>query len=195
MRQPGTSIVVFRQASLQEKIFQAEKDTKFSVVENVLSRKSSIKNCCHTKFSTQKLVMNEILNWLKRYLRISWHLVKASPVKPGWQRHSGRWLTTLHKALTPQVPMQGFLHFWFEQASFILQSLSTIHSGLHVGGFPIKPGKQEQTAWPFISRHWLFGPHGDGLQGCTSMGAKISIKYLSKFNYNIDYKYPLKLFS
>lgn len=26
-------------------------------------------------------------------------------------------------------------------------------------------GRQEQTAWPLISRHWLFGPQGEGTQG------------------------------
>lgn len=41
----------------------------------------------------------------------------------------------------------------------------TTHSGRQAGAFPAKPGKHEQTATPLFSRHWLFGPHGDGLHG------------------------------
>lgn len=59
------------------------------------------------------------------------------------------------------------------QASFGAHSELTMHSGLHVGGLPIKPGTQEQTAWLLISLHWLFGPQGDGLQGFLFSSAKI----------------------
>ena len=45
----------------------------------------------------------------------------------------------------------------------------TVHSGRHPGGLPTNEGRQEQTAWPFIWRHWLFGPQGVGMQG--SMGS------------------------
>lgn len=41
----------------------------------------------------------------------------------------------------------------------------TVHSGLQLGGLPKYVGKQEQTAWPLISRQALFGPHGDGIHG------------------------------
>lgn len=64
------------------------------------------------------------------------------------------------------------MHFWFAQAWFKGHSELVIHSGLHVGGLPMKPGTQEQTAWLLISLHWLFGPHGDGLQGCVTIGSK-----------------------
>lgn len=33
---------------------------------------------------------------------------------------------------------------------------------------------QEQTACPFIFRHWLFEPQGDGLQGSWTGGAVTS---------------------
>lgn len=46
-----------------------------------------------------------------------------------------------------------------------------VHSGLQVGGFPEYPGMHEQTATLFISRHWLFGPQGLGLQGLDGKGA------------------------
>lgn len=47
----------------------------------------------------------------------------------------------------------------------------TRHSGLHVGGVPINPCTQEHTDWPLISLHWLFGPHGVGLQGWVFWGS------------------------
>lgn len=38
-------------------------------------------------------------------------------------------------------------------ALFNGQSELVVHSGLHAGGVPIYSGRQEQTAWSFISRH------------------------------------------
>lgn len=46
-----------------------------------------------------------------------------------------------------------------------LHSELTTHSGLHLGGAPKKPTWQEQTARLFVTRHMLFGPHGDGSHG------------------------------
>jgi len=48
------------------------------------------------------------------------------------------------------------------------------HSGLQVGGLPIKPGTQEHTACALISLHWLLGPQGEGEQGLTGGGTKTS---------------------
>ena len=79
----------------------------------------------------------------------------------------GLWFTTLHLAPMPQVPGQGSLHFWLEQAWVSGHSELTTHSGLQVGGLPMKPGTQEHTPWPFTSLHWLLGPHGEGWQGLT----------------------------
>lgn len=62
--------------------------------------------------------------------------------------------------------MHGFTHLLLLQASLGEQSVLTLHSGLHEGGLPINPTTHEQTACPFISRHWLFGPHGLGWHGC-----------------------------
>lgn len=45
-----------------------------------------------------------------------------------------------------------------------MQSESTKHSGLHDGGTPIYPIRQEHTACAYIARHTLFGPQGDGSQ-------------------------------
>lgn len=64
------------------------------------------------------------------------------------------------------------MHFWLTQASFKEHSVLETHSGLQVGGEPMYPGTQEHTAWLFISLHWLFGPHGEGLQGFLGTSAK-----------------------
>lgn len=69
---------------------------------------------------------------------------------------------TLHSVFNPQGSGQGETHFWLIHASVEEHSLFTTHSGLQLGGLPMYVGKQEQTAWPFISRHLLFGPQGDG---------------------------------
>lgn len=106
-------------------------------------------------------------------LLIIWHLVNGSPVYCGGQLHIGLWLTTWQMAPMPHVPGQGSTHFWLMQAWFRGHSELTTHSGLHVGGLPINPGTHEHTACPFISRHWLLGPQGDGLHGWISTGTKI----------------------
>lgn len=49
------------------------------------------------------------------------------------------------------------------------------HSGLQDGGVPIKSVLHEHTACLFISRHILFGPHGDGLQGSVGVGVAIKV--------------------
>lgn len=81
------------------------------------------------------------------------------------QEHIGLCFITSHLAPTPQVPRQGLIHFWLLQASFSEHSALIVHSGRHEGGLPMYVGRQEQTAWLLISLHWLFCPHGLGLQG------------------------------
>lgn len=97
--------------------------------------------------------------------------MNGSPEYCGGQLQMGLWLTTSHLAPTPQAPGHGFRHFWLLQASLRPQSELTIHSGRQDGGLPIKPITHEQTAWSLTSRHMLWGPQGDGLQGCTEIGA------------------------
>lgn len=104
-------------------------------------------------------------------LLLGWHLKNGSPSKRSGHLQIGLWLTTVHIADIPQVPMQGSRHFWLKQAWFRGHSLLWTHSGRHVGGLPINPGTHEQTPCPFISRHWLFGPHGDGWQGLRWTGS------------------------
>lgn len=58
------------------------------------------------------------------------HDWKGSPVKPGRQEHIGRWLTTSHWALEPQIPGQGSRQCWFWQARLLTQSELIRHSGL-----------------------------------------------------------------
>lgn len=110
--------------------------------------------------------------------------MNGSPLKLVGQLQIGLWFTTWQIALIPQVPTQGFLHFWLIHASFGLQSVLVIHSGLHVGGLPKKPGRQVQTAWPLISRHWLFGPQGVGLQGLVITGSIYKKRYWKIFEEN-----------
>lgn len=112
------------------------------------------------------------------------HLLNGSPSKRLEQVHIGLWLTTLHCAAIPQVPSHGSLHFWLRHASFNGHSLLLTHSGRHAGGLPMNPWTQEQTPIPFTSRHWLLGPHGDGLHGFSMTGANNN-KTLS---YNIYVK-------
>jgi hypothetical protein len=108
-------------------------------------------------------------------LRIGRHLMNGSPEYLGGQLQIGLWLTTWHLALMPQVPGHGSIHFWLTQAWFNEHSELVTHSGLQVGGLPMKPGTQEQTAWPLISLHWLLGPQGEGLHGFFLISAKILI--------------------
>lgn len=124
-------------------------------------------------------VNRESLTFSKKnlaHLQIGRHLENGSPVKPGLQLHIGLWFTTWHKAFNPQVPGHGSIHFWLTQALFIEHSVEITHSGLQIGGLPMKPGTQEQTAWPLISLHWLLGPQGEGLHGfCGSSSEMFSL--------------------
>jgi len=52
------------------------------------------------------------------------------------------------------------MHAWVES-----QSEFSTHSGRQPGGAPMYDTWHEQTARQSTSRHWLYGPHGDGLHG------------------------------
>lgn len=69
----------------------------------------------------------------------------------------------------PQVPGQGSTHLLFKHACVNGHSALTTHSGLQLGGFPIKPNWHEHTAISLLTLHKLFGPHGDGLHGCLGV--------------------------
>lgn len=105
-----------------------------------------------------------------KYLLNGTHLINGSPVYLGGQMQIGLCLTTLHFASTPHDPTQGSIHFWLLHALLSGQSELTTHSGLHRGGLPRYPATHEHTACPFISLHWLLGPHGDGIHGFVTMG-------------------------
>lgn len=110
-------------------------------------------------------------NSLKSILRFSVHLMNEFPVKPSGQLQIGLWLMHWQTADIPHAPTHGSTHFWFVQTWFLLQSELLKHCGLHVGGFPMYPGTQVQTAWLFTGRQILFGPHGDGAHGSTMIGS------------------------
>lgn len=105
-------------------------------------------------------------------LRIGKHLMNGSPVNLLGQLQIGLWFTTSHLAAIPHVPGQGSIHFWLTHASFKGHSELVTHSGLQVGGLPIKPGTHEHTACPFICLQRLLGPQGDGLHGFLTTRAK-----------------------
>lgn len=65
----------------------------------------------------------------------------------------------------PHVSGQGSAHILFMQALSKGQSELIVHSGWQLGGLPMYSCKHEQTAWSLTSRHWLYGPHGDGTHG------------------------------
>lgn len=108
---------------------------------------------------------DDLLNWI--------HLVNGSPVYPDRQTHIGLWLITWHSVLSPQVPGHGSTHFWFTHAWFRGHSELITHSGLQLGGIPIKPGTQLHTDWEFTTLQILFGPQGEGRQRFFSTGSKI----------------------
>lgn len=104
------------------------------------------------------------------------HSISGSPVKPGKQKQLGVWLTTRHSVLTPQEPGQGSLHFLFMQAKLNEHSLLVTHSGLQLGGTPLKSGKQEQDGDSPITLHTEFGPQGEGSHGFTGfVSSKIAV--------------------
>lgn len=102
-------------------------------------------------------------------LVMSKHLTNGSPVWEISQLQIGLWWKTSHFAFIPQTPEHGSIHFWFMQALLLAHSVLTTHSGLHNGGVPLKLGRQEQLDWPFILRHRLLGPHGDGSHGFVGL--------------------------
>lgn len=125
--------------------------------------------------SSTKIDCNEGCDTRKTffYLLIGMHRINGSPVCLLGQVHMGLWFTTWHIAPVPQVPGHGLIHFWLKHASFNGHSELVTHSGLHVGGLPMKPSMQEHTACLLISLHWLFGPQGEGWQGFVTTGSKI----------------------
>ena len=97
--------------------------------------------------------------------------VNGSPENPLLQIQEGLWFLTLQYAFWPQTPGQGSLHFCCIQARLSGHSELIVHSGLHsMYGFPLNPGKQEQDAAEFLSRHSALIPHGEGLQGSITSG-------------------------
>lgn len=117
----------------------------------------------------KSLMIDDQANITEIFLRgAGKHLTNGSPVYPILQMHIGLWLITLHCVLIPHEFTQGDLHLLSMHASSLEHSLFTTHSGRQFGGVPMKFTKQVHTACSFTVRHWLFGPHGDGLQGSDS---------------------------
>lgn len=107
----------------------------------------------------------------------STHRSNGSPSgNSGGQLQIGLWLTIWHRALSPHVPGQGSTHFLLMQARFRGHSALATHSGRQLGGTPMYPSKQEHVGRSPVTRHTLFGPHGDGMHGLTGFGASIGFK-------------------
>ena len=101
------------------------------------------------------------------YKRQGLHWTNGFPDIFSGQLHTGMWLMTSHLAFCPHVPGQGSLHLLRIQALSLGQSVLSTHSGRHPEyGSPWYSGKHVQTP----SRHWVFGPHGVGLQRSTGSG-------------------------
>jgi len=64
-------------------------------------------------------------------------LLKGSPEYPSEQVQAGVWLITVHRALMPQDPGQGSLHFSLIQALSLVQSELIEHSARQYGGDPM----------------------------------------------------------
>lgn len=83
----------------------------------------------------------------------------------------GTWLNTLHKAFSPQTPVQGSTHLFRTQARVVGHSLLRTHSGLQpVYGSPKNSGKQLQT--PLSQR--AFDPQGEDAHGSVSTGRTVT---------------------
>ena len=99
----------------------------------------------------------------------------------------GLWLITLHSALKPHVPGQGSIHLFLEQASVLIQSELTVHSGLHPEyGSP--KYSLLQVHWQLLPRTAAsaLAPQGLGLQGSLG-GGGAETGNISKFGlfYNV----------
>lgn len=115
-------------------------------------------------------LFNKIIqNILVELFSLGEHWKNGSPVNPTGQVQIGLWFLVVQSALTPQVFGHGSVHFLFKQAKWNGHSAFTTHSGLQLGGIPLYSGRHVQTAWPFTSRHLLFGPHGDGEHGSNGI--------------------------
>lgn len=77
----------------------------------------------------------------------------------------GLWFIALQSVLEPQDAGHADMHLKFLHILSRGHSELVVHSGLHSGGDPRYPVAQVQIATPFCDLHWLFGPHGVGLQG------------------------------
>lgn len=70
-----------------------------------------------------------------------------------------------HWAFWPQRPGQGSLHLLLIHALLFGHSELPTHSGLQLGGCPIKLSIQEQIAFSPSTLQLAFRPHGDGIHG------------------------------
>lgn len=89
--------------------------------------------------------------------------MNGSPVYDSGQVHRAWCKVTWHSALNPHNPTHGSVHFCLMHARLVGHSLFTWHSGLQLGGDPIKVGEQEQEGMLSAdTAHCEFNPHGEG---------------------------------
>lgn len=103
------------------------------------------------------------------------HCINGFPKYPSWHIQIGLWFTTRHSLPSPQTPIHGSTHFLLKHAICWEHSELNKHSGLHEGGLPTYPGKQEQIPFSFLTKHWLFAPHGLGMHGFSASLSKIRL--------------------
>lgn len=96
------------------------------------------------------------------------HLTNGSPWYPSLHVQIGAWDITRQFEFTPQTleSVHGSTQWLFRHALDRSHSELLTHSGRQEGGEPVMDGRQEQIGCPFgPSRHWEFGPQGEGWQG------------------------------
>lgn len=95
--------------------------------------------------------------------------------------HIGMWFSTVQVAEAPHEPGQGSRHLEVMQARSLEQSEWTAHSGLQLGGLPMKVERHEHDGVPPMSRHSALGPHGDGTQGLPITGVASTVNKIKAF--------------
>ena len=96
----------------------------------------------------------------------------------------GMWFRTRHLAFIPHNPGQGSWQWRVIQASSVGQSELIVHSGLQLGGEPIKSGRHEQSHRSPFCLFLLFNPQGSGSQGSSTITGAMAVSIKWKWFWN-----------